>query len=169
MFIRDFIAKLFKKQIDTNIKPFYVTKIQEGYYNRFIINDVEYYIEKNTITYDEINLHIYNGKIYENEIIAWVSYDDSFNILKPDESISAETCYRIEITCSTINENDIKPCPFCGHKARFRFYLDMKRWLSFHIIKCEHCGAKIKRGIKSYNEYKDVDWCLIEAWNNRVN
>lgn len=53
-----------------------------------------------------------------------------------------------------MNENELKPCPFCGGKAKL---MDM----GFpHWVYCENCGAKV-HGRTFYEEDS------VEAWNRR--
>jgi Lar family restriction alleviation protein len=55
--------------------------------------------------------------------------------------------------------NKLKPCPFCGEKARF--WHDAK----MAVIHCSNCNAGNVR-----NEYEDWDAKekVIEAWNRRT-
>lgn len=56
--------------------------------------------------------------------------------------------------------NELKPCPFCGGKANFKFRNDAV------FVRCDICEAQAKL----YNA--SVDWCAkneaAKAWNRRA-
>ncbi len=59
-------------------------------------------------------------------------------------------------TITTNEQNEMKPCPFCGGKPELYLYYDRKSLL----IECDECGARIF-GYRSIDE-------IIEAWNKRT-
>lgn len=54
---------------------------------------------------------------------------------------------------------ELKPCPFCGGKAR------MMKMGYPHWVYCEDCGAKVHGGVVGEEEGEKAS---AEAWNKRV-
>ena len=54
----------------------------------------------------------------------------------------------------------LKPCPFCGSKARFEIDVDGWQW-----VECSSCGMQ---GNRSASLMEDCKPKLIEAWNRRA-
>lgn len=52
---------------------------------------------------------------------------------------------------------ELKPCPFCGGKARL--FTDDDKYYS-HIVACENCGARTLR--------EHIEAIAVSYWNRRV-
>lgn len=69
--------------------------------------------------------------------------------------------------------SELKPCPFCGGKAKHvissRMNGDTSKW---HKIMCENsfqCGAELGTAISGYQpDYEDCIKNLKERWNKRI-
>jgi len=69
---------------------------------------------------------------------------------------------------------ELKPCPFCGGKARYVISShenrDTTKW---HKIMCENvfeCGAEMGTAISAWQaNYKEDVERLKEQWNRRIN
>ena len=57
-----------------------------------------------------------------------------------------------------MNDDDLKPCPFCGHEAPESMYDDMAGYL---YVKCHQCGVCAFPS--------DTIEELIAKWNRRTN
>ena len=53
-------------------------------------------------------------------------------------------------------DDELKPCPFCGHKAKHWMILEDKVW---HIVECNYCHAKTDKRASQKSAEK--------AWNKR--
>ena len=56
------------------------------------------------------------------------------------------------------NMKELKPCPFCGGKAKMNYYGGQH--IPFYSISCSECGCKQANSI-----HKEA---VIEAWNRRA-
>ena len=56
---------------------------------------------------------------------------------------------------------ELKPCPFCGGKAKFIYSMP------YNAVKCTKCKVFGKTIVDSY-EQQDGKAEAIEAWNNRA-
>ena len=73
-----------------------------------------------------------------------------------------------------MNENNLKPCPFCGGEAISQIDHDSRSFTVF----CESCPAEIKRtftelglGDGSFMDFDEVARAmdeLVELWNRRA-
>lgn len=61
-------------------------------------------------------------------------------------------------------KRELKPCPFCGGKAKLEAFRHGAKQHDYASVHCEACGAYIKHEIDV--EYSAVDRCVNE-WNRR--
>lgn len=59
-----------------------------------------------------------------------------------------------------MNNAELKPCPFCGGRAQYRYFMP------YNVVKCRKCGAYGKTVVDAY-EQNDGKQEAIEAWNKR--
>lgn len=71
---------------------------------------------------------------------------------------------RREVLKELKNSKELKPCPFCGSKAKLDVCRHSGKQYDFAVIRCEKCSATIKYGIDV--EYCAVDRC-VDEWNSR--
>jgi Lar family restriction alleviation protein len=59
-----------------------------------------------------------------------------------------------------VNEDELKPCPFCGDEIyMFRPEIDSENWIGAWIIRCVKCCVEME------NENKQE---LMQLWNQRA-
>ena len=61
---------------------------------------------------------------------------------------------------ATTQDQDLKPCPFCGAAAHFAMDADRWEW-----VECESCGMQGNRRASLMDDCKPM---LAEAWNRRA-
>lgn len=63
-----------------------------------------------------------------------------------------------------IKDIKLKPCPFCGGKAKL--IINMQSFEPYAMVRCENCSAKTK------NVMQSVDYCAVDEavklWNQRM-
>ena len=57
--------------------------------------------------------------------------------------------------------NELKPCPFCGGKAKYIYQMP------YNAVKCTKCKLFGKTIVDSY-EQQDGKTEAVEAWNRRA-
>ena len=66
----------------------------------------------------------------------------------------------------------LKPCPFCGGKAKMERgeHSRPEEGFGYYIIKCEECGAFVSG--KSRNTYREhigkATFSVVDKWNRRT-
>ena len=60
-------------------------------------------------------------------------------------------------------ETELKPCPFCGHKAELSHDYTGS---GYSYIRCTYCGLKSPTFVKSFDRASDND--AMNYWNRRV-
>lgn len=71
-------------------------------------------------------------------------------------------CGRLEQGKRVVEMAELKPCPFCGGKAKYIYSMP------YNAVKCTKCNAWGKTISDSY-EQQDGRAKAIKAWNRRVN
>lgn len=63
-------------------------------------------------------------------------------------------------------EIELKPCPFCGGKAKMKNNDSTLNCSAF----CEKCNVIMKRNFKGHSRLKEIlEELMAEEWNRRVN
>lgn len=71
-----------------------------------------------------------------------------------------------------IDRRLLKPCPFCGGKAKMERgeHSRPEEGYEYYIIECEECGARVSG--KSINNYQEkiekATFSAIDKWNKRT-
>ena len=62
-----------------------------------------------------------------------------------------------------MSNTELKPCPFCGGKAKTAYAInDYNRW----GVYCKHCGCSVE--IEDWKGVEDTEENAVEAWNRRA-
>lgn len=65
--------------------------------------------------------------------------------------------------------SELKPCPFCGGKARIDTEYDMDGFGNFHKVECSDCGASSKPHFATQgNECPQYYQEVRDDWQNRT-
>ena len=63
-----------------------------------------------------------------------------------------------------MNKKELKPCPFCGHKAKLRECLYDDYYIKrYYIVHCIKCNGSVGNSNSCLTEEE-----AIENWNKRV-
>ena len=67
--------------------------------------------------------------------------------------------------------SELKPCPFCGGKARMKhgYPGKQRKGMRQAVVQCEMCGCRtVTYQQLAYQAWRDVDMHAAEVWNRRV-